>query len=227
MPSSKVNLTIISYITLFCYGCYHPPYNNFQNYNRTYLNSAKGAAIGTAAGATAGAPVLIGTAIGALVGAGIGIYKESNYHLIRDLIMHQVEFIEYGDTLNVILPVDRYFMFNSPRFRPSCFPTLEIIAKLINTYPKCPIYVAGFTNAIGSRYHKNKLSQARAEAVVTFLWSHQISASRLSAEGYGDKYAIGDNNLVHGSAYNRRIEIQWFKHCRPPIITPVLMGYIK
>jgi flagellar motor protein MotB len=45
--------------------------------------------------------------------------------------------------------------------------------------------------------------------MLTFLWANDIQARRLKAEGYGDRFDIGDNKLIRGSAYNRRIEIQW------------------
>jgi flagellar motor protein MotB len=54
------------------------------------------------------------------------------------------------------------------------------------------------------------LSQAQAETILTFLWANNIPAMLLKAEGYGDKNAVSDNTLIHGSAQNRRIEIQWF-----------------
>ena len=82
---------------------------------------------------------------------------------------------------------------------------------MLKRYPHSTIYVAGFTDDIGSHEDKVKLTQARAEAMLTFLWANAISAKRLNAEGYGSKHAIGDNHLIHGSAYNRRLEIQWFR----------------
>ena len=77
-------------------------------------------------------------------------------------------------------------------------------------YPQSPIYVAGFTDNVGSPKQKKRLSQAQAETMLTFLWSNGIRSMQLKAEGYGDKNTIADNYVVHGSADNRRIEIQWF-----------------
>ena len=88
-----------------------------------------------------------------------------------------------------------------------CFPRGRYkLASRINS----PIYVAGFTDDVGSRYHKRLLSQAQAETMLSFLWANNIQAYRLKAEGYGDKHAVSENSLIHGSAQNRRIEIQWF-----------------
>ena len=64
-------------------------------------------------------------------------------------------------------------------------------------------------------YHKKTLSQAQAEAMLTFLWANGINANRLHAEGYGDSHTISDNHIIHGSAQNRRLEIQWVPTIAP------------
>ena len=84
-------------------------------------------------------------------------------------------------------------------------------------YPDAVVFVAGFTDDVGTRHHKKMLSQAQAETMLTFLWANNIPAERLHAEGYADQYTVGDNKLIRGSAYNRRIEIQWLVH---PILSP-------
>lgn len=112
--------------------------------------------------------------------------------------------------MTLLIPTDKYFMFMSPRLNELCYPGLLNVVKLLRLYPKSPIYVAGFTDNVGSRYHKKRMSQAQAETMMTFLWANGVRSIQLKAEGYGDKNDIGDNRIVHGSAYNRRIEIQWF-----------------
>lgn len=213
--SSLGHLAFISLLSLAISGCFRPPYNNFKPYRRAYETSTVGATVATAATVAAGgAPILAGAALGAAVGAGVGVYKDSKPALIKELQKLDIKYIEYGDTITFIVPTDRYFMFNSARFNELCFPGLSDLIKLIKMYPKdCPIYVAGFTDNVGSRYSKNKMSQARAERMVAFLWANDIPARRLIAEGYGDKNPVGDNHLIHGSAYNRRLEIQMLKSC--------------
>ncbi|CEK11789.1 C-OmpA-like family protein CmpA [Legionella hackeliae] len=221
-------ISLISFVLSSCYK-YHPPYNNFKPYRRTYVTTPPGALAGTAAMAAAGGPVIAGTAIGAAMGAGVGGYKDSKRSLIRQIQQHEIQYIQYGDTVTFVVPTDRYFMFNSPRLNELCFPGLALLIKLLKTFPPCcPIYVAGFTNDVGSRYHKNKLTQAQAEAMLTFLWANDIPAQRLSAEGYGDKHPVSDNRLVHGSAQNRRLEIQVFYSCATQAPQPApYVGYIK
>ncbi|KTC87107.1 C-OmpA-like family protein CmpA [Legionella brunensis] len=224
-------LVFISLICLALSSCYryHPPYNNFKPYRRVYVTTPPGAVVGTTALAVAGGPVLAGTAAGGAIGAGVGLYKDSKPAIIKQLQQHEIQYIQYGDTVTLVVPTDRYFLFNSARLNQLCFPGLALLIKLIKTFPPCcSIYVAGFTNDVGSRYHKNTLTQAQAEAMLTFLWANDIPAQRLNAEGYGDKYPVSDNKLVHGSAQNRRLEIQVFYSCSAQAPQPVAYtGYVK
>lgn len=167
-----------------------------------------GVATGAIIGATAGNP-LLGAAIGVGTGAILGLFHASQNELIGELAKANIQFIQYGDSRTIIIPTDQYFLFNSHRFNEICFQGLITMTRLLRFYTCSTIYVAGFTDEIGTRRHKNKLSQSRADAVVTFLWAHGIPAKRLHAEGFGDKNSVGDNHLTHGSAYNRRIEVQW------------------
>lgn len=228
--SSLGRLTLIGLLFFTLSGCFHPPYNNFKPYRRIYGTTLPGAVVGTATVAVAGGPILAGTAIGAAVGATVGIYKDSKPALIKQLQKLDIQYVEYGDTVVFIIPTDRYYIFNSAHLNELCFPGLATLIKLIKTFNQCcPIYVAGFTDDVGSRYSKKMMSQARAETMLTFLWANNVSAKRmnLGAEGYGEKNSVGDNNLIHGSAYNRRIEIQIIKSCTHTQAEPVYLGVTK
>ncbi|KTD42506.1 C-OmpA-like family protein CmpA [Legionella quateirensis] len=228
LNATKTRVLSIGLMICLLSSCFHPPFNNFRPDPRTARKTAGGATAGAAIGAVASGTVsgtLLGAGIGGAIGAATGLYKDSKPKIIKDLKKQDIEFIEYGDTKLLIVPTDKYFMFNSPRINELCYPGLNNIIRLLKFYPKSRIYVAGFTDNVGSRYHKRMLSQAQAETMLTFLWANNIPASRLKAEGYGDKNAVSDNKLIHGSAQNRRIEIQWFNglvaQAQPP------MMYIK
>lgn len=129
--------------------------------------------------------------------------------LIQKLRREDIQFVRYGNQYTLIVPTDHYFVFNSSNLNDICYPGLNDIATLLKTYHYDKIYVAAFTDNVGTDRHKDKLSNARAETMLTFLWAKRIPAEHLIAEGYGDEHDIGDNRFIHSSAYNRRIEIQW------------------
>lgn len=153
-------------------------------------------------------------------------YKATVYHrqhrgqLIKQLQKQDIELVTYGDTMTLIVPTDKYFIFNSPRLNEDCYQGLLNIIRLLKQCPCSMIYVAGFTDNVGSARHKKRMSRAQAETMLSFLWANDIRSSRLKAEGYGDKNDIGSNALIHGSAFNRRIEIQWVPmSCKSPPVT--------
>lgn len=220
MSFNLTTLRLISYMVMSCLlsDCYHPPFNHFKPDNRMGRETVAVGAIGGFAGVVATGALsgtLVGAAIGGSVGAIHSIYKDSKPALIRQLKRQDVQYVQYGDTMTLIVPTDKYFMFMSPRLNELCYPGLTNIVRLLKLYPQSPVYVAGFTDNVGSHHHKKLLSQAQAETMMTYLWANGIQSIRLTPEGYGDKNAVSDNNIVHGSAQNRRIEIQWFNGLTP------------
>lgn len=195
-------------LSLLLTGCFHPPFNDFKQNPPKVKHSILGTGALGAVGILTGVPG-IGFGIGAAAGALIGIHKDTPKAIIAKLESEDIQFIQYGDTRLLIIPTDHYFEFNSTHLNNLCYQGLNDVIKLLKLYPCSQIYIAAFTDSIGSKRHKNKLSQGQAEAMLTFLWANDIKANLVHAEGYGDKFDIGDNKLTRGSAFNRRIEIEW------------------
>lgn len=201
-------------------SCYRPPYNNFRPYSPLRRDAALGAATGAVVGAAFGSAA-IGTGVGAAALSGHAFYRMSKRTIINDLQRKgDIRFEQYGDTMTLIIPTDRYFIFNTDKFNELCYRSLYRIILLLKYYPNKIVYVAGFTDNVGSRAHKDYLTQARAEAMVTFLWSWGIKSQLLHAEGYGSQHDVSSNKSVHGSAHNRRLELQWIA---PPQVRRVLL----
>ena len=129
-------------------SCFHPPYNNFRTDHRAARAAAGGTAFGAAAGGLTGGTLtgaLIGGAVGGTIGAVIGIHKDSKPKLIKDLSKQNIEFVEYGDTMTLIVPTDKYFMFESPRLNEIMLPGFKQhckTSKALSTKPYlcCWIY---------------------------------------------------------------------------------------
>lgn len=97
------------------------------------------------------------------------------------------------------------FATASAGIRPSSGPVLDALAKVAQ---ECPgvIQVEGHTDSIGAREANQRLSEARAHAVVEALESRGVVRDRLVPHGYGADRPIADNASAAGRAENRRIE---------------------
>jgi outer membrane protein OmpA-like peptidoglycan-associated protein len=136
-------------------------------------------------------------------------YLKSSEKIVKHVQNGDVQVINEGHRITLIIPTDKYFVFDTAKLNDLMHQQLADIAELIKCFKSSTIFVAGFTDDVGSDQYKKLLSQQRAQAIVAYLWSHGFSEKKVEAEGYGDKYAHANNQLVHGSALNRRIEIQW------------------
>jgi outer membrane protein OmpA-like peptidoglycan-associated protein len=150
---------------------------------------------------------------------------DSNASLTKKLHDRAIEVIKYGKKTTVIIPTDRYFLFNSAELNEANYPALYNLKEFIQQQHTPMIYVAAFTDNVGSREHKNKLSDAQAQTILSFLWANGIPAKRLDATGFGDQFPIASNEFIHASAYNRRIEIQWLE--RSCGMRCALLGHTK
>lgn len=194
-----------------------PPYNNFEQ-PKTKVPQA--AAVGAATGATVGAIVSPGAAaVGAVTGGIVGgathaidaLNQESPKKIIEQLPKEHIQVVQDGDTITLLVPTDIYYLPESYEFDDVWYRGLDYIAQLVlKTKTNQVVYVAGFSDGgIGSPLAAQKLSQQRAQQMADFLWANGVPLSQLRVEGFGERYDIADNFLIHGAAMNRRIEIQW------------------
>lgn len=81
------------------------------------------------------------------------------------------------------------------------------IAKLLGQSPGLKLRVEGHTDNQGNAAANQALSERRAQAVVAWLTAHGVSASRLTAQGFGQTKPVADNSTEDGRAKNRRVEL--------------------
>jgi outer membrane protein OmpA-like peptidoglycan-associated protein len=99
------------------------------------------------------------------------------------------------------------FDTNSATLRPDSTPTLNKALAVILKRPNSHWIVAGHTDSQGSEELNQKLSEARAAAVVAWLESNGVDQGRLQARGYGAARPVADNSTEQGRAQNRRVEL--------------------
>ena len=103
-----------------------------------------------------------------------------------------------------------YFDSGKATFKPKTIETLNKVVEIMIQYPTAEFDVEGHTDSVGRASSNMKLSQKRAEAVVSYLKSHGVK-SKMNAKGYGETKPIASNRTRAGRAKNRRVEINLVK----------------
>lgn len=99
-----------------------------------------------------------------------------------------------------------YFESGKATILPESYAILNTAVKLLKDHSKVKIEVQGHTDSVGSNADNQLLSQARADAVRTYLINNGIDKARMEAKGYGEVWPIATNDTKEGKAENRRIE---------------------
>lgn len=85
-------------------------------------------------------------------------------------------------------------------------PIIDDIAEVLRLCGDLQIRVAGYTDSQGREEMNLRLSQDRADAVLTALRNRRVPVSTFEAVGYGIADPIADNATEEGREANRRIE---------------------
>ena len=100
-----------------------------------------------------------------------------------------------------------HFDTGKATIQPDSEQALTEVAKLLEQSPDLKIRVEGHTDNQGAAAANQALSEKRAQAVVTWLTAHGTSASRLTAQGFGQTKPVADDGTEDGRAKNRRVEL--------------------
>jgi len=85
--------------------------------------------------------------------------------------------------------------------------TVDKLVNILKQYSNIKIEIAGHTDSDGSAEFNQRLSQQRVNTVKSRLIAKGISATRLTAKGYGEAKPIVPNTSKANKQRNRRVEI--------------------
>ena len=103
--------------------------------------------------------------------------------------------------------LDIQFEINQNTVQRETEEKIDKVATFMRKYPDTTALIEGHTDEVGTAAANMKLSERRAENVVTYLVNRGgIARSRLKAVGYGATRPIGDNKTEVGKRLNRRID---------------------
>jgi OOP family OmpA-OmpF porin len=106
----------------------------------------------------------------------------------------------------VVRAVD--FEYNSSQLTAPAQQTLDEVATALASQPELSVEVQGYTDSTGAAAYNLHLSQRRAAAVRSYLVSKGVSATALTAKGYGKANPIAGNDTAEGRALNRRVAFE-------------------
>ena len=203
---SKIVLLLLVLAPSF-YSC-----NSFKKLN----NAQRGAIIGAGTGAAMGAAIgrksnpavyaIVGSAVGGIAGTFVGKYMDKQAEKLKKDLDVVADVERVGEGIKITMKSGVLFDFNSSKINPSVNDNLIKFAETLKQYPDTEILVAGHTDNVGTEAYNMKLSQQRADAVAAILKANNVSRSRLTVLGYGEKDPVADNTVESGREQNRRVE---------------------
>ncbi len=96
------------------------------------------------------------------------------------------------------------FDFDKATLRPEALPIIDELAELLRRYPRIRLEVQGHTDNVGTPEYNQRLSEARAQAVVDALVERGIDRRRLRPRGFGMTMPVAPNDTEENRQKNRR-----------------------
>jgi outer membrane protein OmpA-like peptidoglycan-associated protein len=113
----------------------------------------------------------------------------------------------------VSLPGDVLFDFDKASIRDRARPTLDKLAELIQLQKPASVAIEGHTDSKGDDSYNQRLSEARAESVRSYLSGKGVSGVAMKVAGLGETRPVAPNGRPNGAddpegrQRNRRVEV--------------------
>lgn len=207
-------LALLATGSLLALGACTAPMGGTQ-LSRAQQGAIAGAATGAIFGATRdddknnqGADIVKGAIAGAAAGAVAGSILDQQARALDQAVQNpNVQIVNHGSYLQVILPEGILFATDSAAVSGPAQNDLYAVARNLNQYPNSRVEVIGHTDSTGAAAYNMDLSQRRAQSVAGILTAAGVNSSRVVAVGRGQTQPIASNATVEGRAQNRRVEI--------------------
>jgi outer membrane protein OmpA-like peptidoglycan-associated protein len=102
---------------------------------------------------------------------------------------------------------DVLFDTGSFTLKPGAREKLAKVSGILLAHPGLLLQVEGHTDSVGTDELNQKLSEQRASSVRGFLVDQGVTASAITAEGFGKTEPVATNDTAEGRQRNRRVEI--------------------
>jgi len=109
-----------------------------------------------------------------------------------------------------IAAIEVEFEVNSSDLRPDAQKVLDTLGSALGSaaLKPCCFEIQGYTDATGGEEYNQKLSEARAQSVISYLANHAgIEKDRMMPKGFGKSHPLESNATEAGRAKNRRVQV--------------------
>ncbi|SDB91992.1 OmpA family protein [Acinetobacter boissieri] len=183
-----------------------------SQYDKTAIGTLIGAAAGyglSRGNANSSAQNNRAAAIGAILGGAGGLYLDKKEQRLREQMAGTgVDVNRNADgSVGLVMPGNITFDTNQSTIKPNFYTTLNKVAQTLTEDNKSAILVTGYTDNTGNDSINIPLSQARAQAVASYLGSQGVPRTKINAQGNGAANPIASNATPSGREQNRRVEI--------------------
>jgi len=117
------------------------------------------------------------------------LFYSENFNIPDTAAFQEIEKHVLLDKLEVgkkVVLKNIFYDYNKSALSTSSYNELNKVIELLNNNPKIKIELSSHTDSRGSEAYNNKLSQARAQSCVDYLFQKGIKKDRLVAKGYGE-----------------------------------------
>lgn len=136
------------------------------------------------------------------------VNKEKIEDIKDELVLNEITKEVIQESINSLLKKDKInFARASTELTKESKVVLEKIAKILKD-SEFNIEIEGHTDSKGKASLNDKISQDRANSVMSFLIKQGIDKTRIKAIGYGSKFPIAQEDELGLSIENRRVEIK-------------------
>jgi len=115
------------------------------------------------------------------------------------------------DNVDIIKLDNLIFATASDRINEASYKELYDLSEWLRSNPQILIQLEGHTDFRGSERANMELSQARVEAVKSFLIKNNIKKNRISTKAFGGTLPITVEDTPEARSKNRRVEVRILK----------------
>ncbi|MEI8110170.1 MAG: OmpA family protein [Chitinophagia bacterium] len=122
-------------------------------------------------------------------------------------VLPKKDTIRQPSTDTLLIP-DVLFEFDKGVLNPAFYPKLDKIIQVLKQKPFNRLEIIGHTDGKGSAVYNQQLSEQRAKAVSTYLYTHlPLTSNKVTIIGQGATRPVASNQTAAGRTQNRRVEI--------------------